>query len=69
MNAAADQHAPREGVVRLSVDCMGGDHGPSVTLPACRAFLERHPHAELLLIGQPAAIEPARAWSRCGSRR
>ena len=34
--------------VRLAVDCMGGDHGPSVTLPACRAFLDKHvaPHHE-----------------------
>ena len=29
--------------IRLAVDCMGGDHGPSVTLPACRAFLAAHP--------------------------
>ena len=27
--------------ITLAVDCMGGDHGPRVTLPACRAFLER----------------------------
>lgn len=51
--------------VRLSVDCMGGDHGVSVTLPACRAFLEKHPQAELVLVGEPAAIEPARNWPRC----
>ena len=25
----------------VTVDLMGGDHGPSVTLPACRAFLDR----------------------------
>lgn len=37
----------------LSVDCMGGDHGPSVTLPACRHFLETHPQAKLLLVGKP----------------
>jgi phosphate acyltransferase len=29
----------------LSVDCMGGDHGPAVTLPACRRFLDEHPEA------------------------
>ena len=51
--------------VRLAVDCMGGDHGPSVTLPACRAFLERHPQAELLLVGQPEALASARGWARC----
>ncbi|MEO8248961.1 MAG: phosphate acyltransferase PlsX [Burkholderiales bacterium] len=40
----------------LAVDCMGGDHGPSVTLPACAQFLERHPDAELLLVGLPDAL-------------
>jgi glycerol-3-phosphate acyltransferase PlsX len=40
----------------LAVDCMGGDHGPRVTLAACRQFLEHHPEAELLLVGQPASL-------------
>ncbi len=35
----------------LAVDCMGGDHGPAVTLVACRRFLDRHPQAQLLLVG------------------
>ncbi|MBL8327736.1 MAG: phosphate acyltransferase PlsX [Rubrivivax sp.] len=51
--------------VRLSVDCMGGDHGPRVTLPACRAFLDKHPQAELVLVGTAECLAPARAWSRC----
>ena len=51
--------------VCIAVDCMGGDHGPSVTLPACRAFLERHPQAQLLLVGTAAALEAARDWPRC----
>ncbi|MBV8125674.1 MAG: phosphate acyltransferase PlsX [Burkholderiaceae bacterium] len=53
------------GVVRLAVDCMGGDHGPSVTLAACQAFLEAHPDAELLLVGRPDALAEAAAWPRC----
>ncbi|MET0382671.1 MAG: phosphate acyltransferase PlsX [Burkholderiaceae bacterium] len=51
--------------VRLAVDCMGGDFGPSVTLPACKSFLERHPDAELLLVGSPGALAPATDWPRC----
>ncbi len=51
--------------IRLAVDCMGGDHGPSVTLPACRAFLDKHPGAELLLVGKPEALKAAAAWPRC----
>jgi phosphate acyltransferase len=53
------------GTVRLSVDCMGGDHGPSVTLPACRAFLAAHPHAELILVGRAEALAEAATWPRC----
>ena len=44
---------------------MGGDHGPSITLPACQAFLAQHPDAELLLVGLPEALAPARGWDRC----
>ena len=51
--------------VRLAVDCMGGDHGPAVTLPACRAFLDSHPDAELILVGLPEALRPAAHWPRC----
>jgi phosphate acyltransferase len=52
-------------LVRISVDCMGGDHGPSITLPACRAFLAAHPRAEILLVGRPDALMEATSWSRC----
>jgi glycerol-3-phosphate acyltransferase PlsX len=51
--------------VRVAVDCMGGDHGPAVTLPACWAFLESHPDAELLLVGTAQALAGAQAWPRC----
>ena len=54
-----------DGVFRLAVDCMGGDHGPSVTLPACRAFLAAHPQAELILVGREEALAAARSWPRC----
>ena len=53
------------GVVRLAVDCMGGDHGPAVTLPACRAFLDAHPHAELVLVGRLEDLTAVSAWQRC----
>lgn len=43
--------------ITLAVDCMGGDHGPRVILPACELFLARHPQAELLLVGQPDALK------------
>lgn len=43
-------------MIVLAVDCMGGDHGPKVTLPACRQFLEHRPEAELILVGRPEAL-------------
>lgn len=63
-SAAAAAPTP-SAAVRLAVDCMGGDHGPSITLPACRAFLAAHPQAELLLVGQPQALSAAADWPRC----
>lgn len=43
-------------MITLAVDCMGGDHGPKVTLPACRQFLDNHPDVRLLLVGLPDAL-------------
>jgi glycerol-3-phosphate acyltransferase PlsX len=43
-------------VITIAVDCMGGDHGPSVTLPACQAFLDSHPEAQLILVGLPEVV-------------
>jgi phosphate acyltransferase len=47
---------------------MGGDQGPSITLPACVQFLERHPDAYLVLVGRPEvrAMSPSLSThSRC----
>ena len=44
---------------------MGGDHGPSVTLPACQAFLQSHPDVDLVLVGTAEALAPAASWERC----
>jgi glycerol-3-phosphate acyltransferase PlsX len=35
---------------------MGGDHGPRVTLEACRRFLAHQADAQLLLVGAPDAL-------------
>ena len=40
----------------IAVDCMGGDHGVAVTVPACRNFLLHHPQAKLILVGLPDSI-------------
>ncbi len=38
-------------MITIAVDCMGGDHGPVVTLPACTQFLNQHTDAQLILVG------------------
>jgi glycerol-3-phosphate acyltransferase PlsX len=43
-------------MIRIAVDAMGGDFGPSVTVPACLAFLDSHPEAAVLLVGQPGLL-------------
>jgi len=47
----------------ISVDAMGGDHGPSVVIPACAKALEQRPQVSLLLHGDEAKIAPELA--RC----
>ncbi|KDB08432.1 Phosphate acyltransferase [Burkholderia sp. lig30] len=42
--------------VKLTIDCMGGDHGPSVTVPAAVKFIRSHPDAHLMLVGIESAI-------------
>jgi glycerol-3-phosphate acyltransferase PlsX len=43
--------------IKISIDCMGGDHGPSVTIPAAISFVKREPDAELILVGQEEIIQ------------
>ena len=43
-------------MITIAVDCMGGDHGPRVTLPACRNFLDGHADAQLFLVGLPDSL-------------
>ncbi|MBZ2208110.1 phosphate acyltransferase PlsX [Massilia soli] len=37
--------------IKISIDCMGGDHGPTVTIPAAISFVNSEPQAELILVG------------------
>ena len=42
--------------VRIALDAMGGDFGPSVIVPGAALALSKHPDAEFLLVGDSAAI-------------
>jgi len=44
--------------VRIALDAMGGDHGPSVVLPGADISLTRHPDIEFLLFGDRAVMDP-----------
>jgi len=44
--------------VTIALDAMGGDHGPSVVIPAAAIALIRHPEMRFLLVGDAASIEP-----------
>ena len=41
----------------VAIDCMGGDHGPRVTVPAALAFHRAHPRCVIILVGLQEAIE------------
>lgn len=55
--AASPQAGNRSGRMRISLDAMGGDFGPSVTVPGAARALERHPDTEYLLFGRASEIE------------
>jgi len=44
--------------VTLAIDCMGGDHGPSVTVPAAIDFLRRDPDCSVILVGRQEDLSP-----------
>jgi len=44
--------------VRIALDAMGGDFGPSVVVPGAEVALARHPDIEFVLFGDRAAVEP-----------
>lgn len=59
--------------VRIAVDCMGGDHGVSVTVPASLAFLRAEPAASLVLVGVTDVINQqlrsvSGLWEQLGAR-
>ncbi len=46
------------GEVTIALDAMGGDHGPSVVIPAVATALVRHPDARFIVVGDEAVIGP-----------
>ena len=44
--------------VRISLDAMGGDHGPSTVVPGAAIARERRPETSFLLFGDEAVLAP-----------
>jgi glycerol-3-phosphate acyltransferase PlsX len=44
--------------IRIALDAMGGDHGPSIAIAGAALSLVRHPDTEFLIFGDEKAIEP-----------
>lgn len=44
-------------VTTIAIDAMGGDHGPSITVPAALAVLSAHPDIHLILVGDSAVLK------------
>ena len=44
-------------MITVAVDCMGGDHGPHVTVPAALEFQARLPDVDIVMVGLRDAIE------------
>src|SRR6267142_4520213 len=43
--------------ITIALDCMGGDHGAHVTVPAALDFVDRVEDVQVVLVGIPEAIE------------
>ena len=43
--------------VKVAVDCMGGDHGAHVTVPAVLGMLGREPEVSFILVGRQELIQ------------
>jgi glycerol-3-phosphate acyltransferase PlsX len=56
--------------VTVAVDCMGGDHGAHVTVPAVLEYLARDPESAFVLVGRQDVIEAelARHGASAGER-
>lgn len=57
MNQTATPPARKVGVgVRVAVDAMGGDHGPSEVVPGALDHARAHPEDQVILVGDVATV-------------
>jgi glycerol-3-phosphate acyltransferase PlsX len=53
--------------ITVAIDCMGGDHGPHVTVPGALQFQRAHADVDVLLVGPRDAIEAELATRRASA--
>ncbi len=44
--------------ITVSIDCMGGDHGPQVTVPSALEFVRQHADVRVILVGLTDRLQP-----------
>ena len=44
--------------VVISIDCMGGDHGPRVIVPAAMRAMKAHPNLKIIFVGKQEVLQP-----------
>lgn len=49
---------PNSSSLTIAIDAMGGDHGPSVTVPAALKLLAEQPDLSVVLVGQEPILAP-----------
>ena len=54
--------------IKISIDAMGGDFGPEVTVPAAVSVLSKHPDLHTVLVGDQERIETVLASAESGIR-
>jgi glycerol-3-phosphate acyltransferase PlsX len=52
--------------IRVAIDCMGGDHGPHVTVPAALEFQRANADVDIVLVGLREALEAELAAQGAG---
>ncbi|TPN79655.1 phosphate acyltransferase, partial [Mesorhizobium sp. B1-1-5] len=45
-------------MIRISIDAMGGDHGPAVVIPALMTVATRRPDVRFVIYGREEAVRP-----------
>jgi len=58
VRAATGEPVSMSEYVTIAIDAMGGDHGPSVCVPASLTMLEKNPRLRIALVGVEDQISP-----------